>query len=302
MKIKKELLASLTSAALFGSVANAEIPLTDDLSAYGYIDMAYTDSDDGSNLEGGAAEFELGFAFNPAESKWSAVAELSFRGTGDFGGGEKVDTKWETLTITYASSDELSFTLGNILSYQGFETFDATGLFQYSYQGYGNSPVYSASYAYGACADYVTDGYALGLWVGEVDDSASVEFLAAYTGTEDLTVKFIYANDPTYETFNVWASYDVGNFTFAAEYTTTDTVGSDNDDAVYMALAYYSFGDAGLTLRYSGGEFGGSDFDKFSVSPGYSFSDNVFGLLEVSYEEVGEEDSTTLAAELIYSF
>jgi hypothetical protein len=69
-----------------------------------------------------------------------------------------------------------------------------------------------------------------------------------------------------------------------------------------MALAYYSYGDGGLTLRYSGGEFGGSDFDKFSVSPGYSFSDNVFGLLELSYEEVEDKDYTTLAAELIYSF
>jgi hypothetical protein len=308
MKMKKELLASLTSAALFGSVANAEIPLTDDLSAYGYIDMAYTDNGDydelneTENLEGGFAEFELGFSFAPAESAWSAVAELSFRGQGVTAAGEDIDTKAETVTITYAASDELSFTVGNILSYQGFETFDATGLFQYSYQGYDNNVVYSAGYAYGASADYATDDYALGLWVGEVDDSASVEFLAAYTGIEDLTVKFIYANDPTYETSNVWASYDVGSFTFAAEYTTTDIVGVDDDDSVYMALAYYSYGDGGLTLRYSGGEFGGSDFDKFSVSPGYSFSDNVFGLLELSYEEVEDKDYTTLAAELIYSF
>jgi len=302
MKMKKELLASLAGVALFGSVANAEIPLTDDLSAYGYIDLAYTDADDGQNLEGGAAEFELGFAFNPVDSKWSAVAELAFFGSSNFAGGEDVDTQFETVTISYAASDELSFTLGNILSYQGFETYDATGLFQYSYQGYGNSVVYSAAYAYGASADYATDNYALGLWVGEVDDSASVEFLAAYTGIEDLTVKFIYANDPTYETSNVWASYDVGSFTFAAEYTTTDIVGVDDDNSVYMALAYYSYGDGGLTLRYSGGEFGGSDFDKFSVSPGYSFSDNVFGLLELSYEEVEDKDYTTLAAELIYSF
>ena len=215
MKMKKELLASLTSVALFGSVANAEIPLTDDLSAYGYIDMAYTDADDGENLEGGAAEFELGFAFNPVDSKWSAVAELSFRGTGDFstGGSEDVTTDWETFTISYAASDELSFTLGNILSYQGFETYDATGLFQFSYLGRG--PVYSAAYAYGASADYATDDYALGLWIGEADDSLSYEFLAAYTGIEGLTAKFIYADDPGYETANFWASYDVNAFTFA---------------------------------------------------------------------------------------
>jgi hypothetical protein len=322
MKMKKELLASLTSAALFGSVANAEIPLTDDLSAYGYIDAFYEDTDTGDNLEGGLAEFELGFSFTPAESKWSAVAELSFRDgrttsvTDD--DGEDVnntnvpdDLDFETVTITYAASDALSFTIGNILSYQGFETYDATGLFQYSYQGAANSVVYSAGYAYGASADYATDDYALGLWVGEADDSASVEFLAAYTGIEDLTVKFIYADDPGYETINIWASYDIAAFTFAVEYTSNDwdgtfTAGEERAEDTYMALAYYSFGKAGLTLRYSGGDYENEiEFEKFTVSPSYAFSDNVFGLLELSYEEVEgvtDEDFTSLAAEIIYSF
>lgn len=318
MKIKKELLASLTGAALFGTVANAEIPITDDLSAYGYIDMAYSDNGDydelneTENLEGGFAEFELGFSFAPAESAWSAVAELSFRGEGVTAGGEDIDTKLETVTITYAASDALSFTVGNILSYQGFETFDATGLYQFSYQGANNSVVYSAGYAYGACADYSTDDYALGLWIGENDDSASVEFLAAYTGIEDLTVKFIYADDPGYETINIWASYDISDFTFAVEYTSNDwdgafTAGKERAEDTYMALAYYSFGNAGLTLRYSAGDIENDiEYEKFTVSPSYAFSDNVFGLIELSYEELEtagvDEDFTTLAAELIYSF
>ncbi len=322
MKMKKELLASLTSAALFGSVANAEIPLTDDLSAYGYIDAYYEDKDTGNNLEGGIAEFELGFSFTPAESKWSAVAELSFRdgrttSATDDDGKDVNNTNvpdeldFEAVTITYAASDALSFTIGNMLSYQGFETYDATGLFQYSYQGFKNGVVYSAGYSYGASADYATDDYALGLWVGENDDSASVEFLAAYTGIEDLTVKFIYADDPGYETINIWASYDIAAFTFAVEYTSNDwdgtfTAGEERAEDTYMALAYYSFGKAGLTLRYSGGDYENEiEFEKFTVSPSYAFSDNVFGLLELSYEEVEgltDEDSTTLAAEIIYSF
>ncbi|MDG1241618.1 MAG: hypothetical protein P8R37_06615, partial [Opitutae bacterium] len=289
MKMKKELLASLTSVALFGSVANAEIPLTDDLSAYGYIDAYYEDTDTGDNLEGGLAEFELGFSFTPAESNWSAVAELSFR---DGRTSEVTDSSndtvevpddldFEAVAITYAASDALSFTVGNILSYQGFETYDATGLFQYSYQGYGNSVVYSAGYAYGASADYATDDYAVGLWVGEADDSASVEFLAAYTGIEDLTVKFIYADDPSYETINIWASYDISDFTFAVEYTSNDwdgtfNAGEERAEDTYMALAYYSFGKAGLTLRYSGGDYENDiEFEKFTVSPSYAFSDNV---------------------------
>jgi hypothetical protein len=308
MKLKKEMIGIVAGAAMFTSSAHAEIPLTDDLSAYGYIDTFYDDLDGEDNLEGGVAEFELGFAFTPVESKWSAVAELSFRNgrtvDAEDDSGDTVsvpdELDFETVTVTYAYSDELSFTLGNILSYQGFETYDATGLYQYSYLG-NQAPVYSAAYAYGASADYVTDAYAFGAWIGESDDSASLEFLAAFTGVEDLTVKFIYADDPGYETYNLWASYDIDAFTFAVEYVDTENLDGSELEA-YMALVYYSFGDAGLTVRYSDVDYDGTDYEKWTISPSYSFSDNVFGLLEASFVEFGDESSTELAAELIYSF
>ena len=336
MKLQKQLTAALAGAALFGSVANAEIPLTDELSAYGYIDLALTDGEGDANTETAVAEFELGLAFTPAESKWSAVAELSYdsnsdsdsnstttRGDGADGVANTADdtfttttttttnssAEFETVTITYAYSDELSFTAGNILSYQGFEAFDATGLYQFSAQGIGGGYVYSADYAVGASADYTSGDYAFGAWVGDTDDAKqSYEFLAAFTGVEGLTVKAIYADDPGYETVNVWASYDIGALTFAVEYTSNDweddfTAGEERPEDIHMALVYYSLGDAGITFRYSGGDYENDiEFDRYTFSPSYSFSDNVFGLLEVSYEEVGDEDSTTLAAELIYSF
>jgi hypothetical protein len=326
MKLQKQLTAALAGAAFFGSVANAEIPLTDELSAYGYIDMALTDGDDAGDTETTVAEFELGLAFTPAESKWSAVAELSFdsdstststttRGNGVDGLANTADdtfttttetnsdTEFETVTITYAYSDELSFTAGNILTYQGFETYDATGLYQFSYAGAGGDPIYSAGYAVGACADYVTDAYALGVWIGDADDSnQSYEFLAAYTGVENLTVKVIYADDPGYETINAWASYDYNDFTFAVETVTTeDGDGVDVLD-VQTALVYYSFGSAGITVRYAEGDYNGVDYEKFTISPSYSFSDNVFGLVEFSSEELGGVEQDTFAAELIYSF
>lgn len=320
MKLKKEMIGIVAGAAMFASNAHAEIPLTDDLSAYGYIDMALTDSDQEGNTETSVAEFELGFAFTPAESKWSAVAELSFDSNSTDDDPATIVTDetdpsaaFETVTITYAYSDELSFTAGNILSYQGFETFDATGLYQFSYQGIGGAPVYSAAYAVGASADYVTDAYAFGAWIGDSSDAKqSYEFLAAFTGVEGLTIKGIYADDPGYETFNIWASYDIDAFTFAVEYTGNDweaafTPDEERAEDIYMALVYYSFGDAGITLRYSGGDYeNGIDFDRYTISPSYSFSDNVFGLLELSYEEVDQggvsDTHTTLAAELIYSF
>ena len=326
--MKNKITCLLAGAALFGATANAEIVLTDDLSAYGYIDLALTDDDGDGNTSTSAAEFELGFAFTPAESKWSAVAELSFDGH-NTSVANLVDSEWETVTISYQYSDTLSFTVGNILSYQGFETFDATGLYQFSYAGPNNNALYSANYAVGASADGTLGDFDYGVWVGDsgVDTDRgtnSFEYLLAYNGIENLTIKAIVADDPGYDTQNVWASYDYGDYTFAVEYVDTDYNNNDGernygpdlvggeaadveeyDATVFMV--YKAFGNAGLTLRYTDGSvnIGGTDVDyeKTTVSPSYAFSDSVFGLVEFSSEELGNfGDVDTAAAEIIFSF
>ena len=316
--MKNKITCLLAGAALFGATANAEIVLGDSLSAYGYIDMALTDGDASGDTETAVAEFELGLSFAPAESAWSAVAELSFdsdtavESTLNIGDSPETTTvsssssdssaEFETVTITYAASDALSFTAGNILSYQGFETYDATGLYQFSYAGAGGSALYSAGYAVGACADYSTGDFDLGVWIGDTTTSElSYEYLVAYNGIENLTVKLILADDPGYETTNIWASYDYGDFTFAAEHVYTEE-GSTEVVDVEMFMVYYAMGDAGITFRVTDGEWGGVDFDKFTVSPSYAFSDNVFGLVEFSTEDLGGTESDTAAVELIYSF
>ena len=293
--MKNKITCLLAGAALFGATANAEIVLTEDLSAYGYIDMALTDGDGVNDTATSVAEFELGFAFTPAESAYSAVAELSFDGVGV--------TDFETVTISYQYSDSLSFTFGNILSYQGFETYDATGLYQFSYAGAGGTPLYSAGYAVGASADGSIGDIDYGVWVGDTNSGTnSFEYLLAYNGIDNLTVKFIYADDPGYETVNAWASYDLGDFTFAVETVETeDGTGADVLD-VQMAMIYYAMGDAGLTVRITDGDYAGVDYEKFTISPSYAFSDNVFGLVEFSTEELGALEQDTAAVELIYSF
>ena len=293
--MKNKITCLLAGAALFGATANAEIVLTDDLSAYGYIDMALTDGDGTNDTDTAVAEFELGFAFTPAESAYSAVAELSFDGAGV--------TDFETVTISYQFSDSLSFTFGNILSYQGFETYDATGLYQFSYAGAGGAALYSAGYAVGASADGSFGDIDYGVWVGDTAVSdLSYEYLLAYNGVENLTVKFIYADDPGYETVNAWASYDLGDFTIAVESVETeDGTGADVLDVQYV-MVYYAMGDAGLTVRFADGDYAGVEYEKFTISPSYAFSDNVFGLVEFSTEELGAVEQDTAAVELIYSF
>ena len=304
MKIKNTITGSLAAFAVFASQASAEIVLTDDLSLSGYIDIWLDSLDSEGDADYGVQEIELAFAFTPADSPWSAVAELSLDGNGGFGGGEDITLESETVTVTYAASDALSFTIGNILSYQGFETFDATGLYQYSYSGTGGSVLYSAGYAFGASADYATDDYSLGFWIGDNGGEASTEYLFAYTGIENTTLKVIFADDPGYESLNVWGSYDYGDFTFAFEFYDNDpTTGSTSTEVEsIMGLVYYSFGDAGITVRYVDGEMGGTEYERLTFSPSYSFSDNVFALCEFTFEETSAGTSEEFAAELIYSF
>ena len=67
-------------------------------------------------------------------------------------------------------------------------------------------------------------------------------------------------------------------------------------------MVYYAMGDAGLTVRLSDGDYAGVEYEKFTISPSYAFSDNVFGLVEFSTEELGAVEQDTAAVELIYSF
>ena len=80
--MKNKITCLLAGAALFGATANAEIALTEELSAYGYIDIVSSDGDIGATIDDDretvTSEFELGLSFTPADSAYSAVAEISF--------------------------------------------------------------------------------------------------------------------------------------------------------------------------------------------------------------------------------
>ena len=341
MKLNKTLASTLSGAALFGAAANAEIVLTDEISLYGYLDIAHSDYIDLSDQESDqqVAEFELGMNFTDGDSPFFAVMELSFKddvdegeidvvdnagvsvGTGTYEQDNELD--FETAIIGYYYSDELVFSVGNILSYQGFETFDATGLDQFSYAGRDFSPFYTAGYAVGAAADYATDDYALGVWVGDsdADNGTSWEFLAAYTGIEGLTIKGIYAADPGYDTYNVWASYEYEGFTFAAEYIYSE---ADEDNGLfdygvdestgYLLMVNYAWEKLGLTFRYSvqedertAGLDDPDDWECFTISPSYMLSDKALVLAEISSfdgssVDTGDGEEMFYAVEFLYTF
>ena len=204
--MKNKITCLLAGFALFGATANADIVLADGLTAYGYIDMNASDAENAPR-EADFTEYEIGLSFTPAESQWSAVVELSYLTSG-------ADTTFETAAVTYQYSDALSFTAGNVLSYQGLESYDAPNNNFISYAGQG--ALYSAGYAEGVSADYSAGDITLGAWAS-AGGSADFEYYAAYSGIENLTLSVAIADNNSAglegsETTNLMAVYELGDF------------------------------------------------------------------------------------------
>jgi len=316
--MKNKITCLLAGAALFGATANAEIALADGLSAYGYIDIVAADND----LAGAAGdrtfdsnEFELGLSFTPAESAWSAVAELSYNvNSGDSAAAGQETVSAETVAVTYQASDALSFTFGNVYTYQGLESHDAPDNYFISYAGtsigQANSDLYSANFADGVCVDYSAGGISLGVWTDAIS-GAAYEYYAAYTGIENLTLAVAIAdNDNGSETTNLMATYEYGDFTFMAESVESEgfvagfPVDLNNLDITALTLAY-SMGDTTLAVRAVDGDYGANgqtDYEKVSVSAFHALSDNVAVGVEYSEEDLAANSLDALGVELLYVF
>jgi hypothetical protein len=299
--MKRNLIALFAAGAVCASSAlNAEIVLADDLSVAGYLDFYAIGMDGpGDTSETGLAEFELDFNFTT--EPFFAVAELSYDGT---------HTEFETAIVGWNLSEEVVLSAGNILSYFGWETYDATGLYQFSYAYRDFSPLYPA-YAIGGALDYTTDEYSFGVWVGDsTDGDISVELAGKYTGIEGFTFFGGFADDPGYQSFNFWASYEIEGWTFAAEYVDVDNEDMyDYDSTGYLFMANYAYENYGITFRYSVQEdeldLDGSeleDWTAFTISPSYVFSDNVLGLCELSFIDDGGSADYAWAFEILYTF
>ena len=227
----------------------------------------------------------------------------------------------EEAVVTYSFNDNLSISLGRMLSYLGFEAYDPTNMYQFSYAydyaSGGGQDIYDA-YADGMSIDYATDVFSIGIWT-DLAEQSSFEYALAYTGIENLTVKAIFAdygNDAD-EIMTIWASYQIGKLLLGVEVAEDDKVDpaattasyTDDDIDAFLVMANYAITDsASITLRYSEAEYtdpGSSvNVDKFTVSPSYSFTDDLSGLVEYSTYDVtgGIEPDDLFAVELIYTF
>jgi hypothetical protein len=324
----------LGAFALMGTGSTyAEIQLAKGLTADGFIDMSatYTDPDSGETDESMSFDqFEIDFYFD-FENGVKARVDIDHEPSDDTDA-----TEVEQAILSYATEGGLTLQAGRFLTPLGYEAAEPTGLWQYSasatiigYPGYANGV--AARQGFGDVASVyvaVVDGS----YTGDSDaNDLSFEaqlklmpfegftFQAGYAseemaGTDAIgvlgDVDFVAATESYDQGFaNFWAEYTLsigdGTLTVAGEYNQLFEIGaSDADGDGYLVMANYSVNKVGLTVRHSAVELDtGYEDTAFTVSPNYTFNDNLFGLVEFRTDDFGDDgDATSLAAELIFTF
>ena len=327
--MKNKLLSLASLLAVFNLNAIEIGPTGSGVEMSGFVDVAFSKSGPlGADATGAQVETNFSYATGPV----SAVVGLDFgggalyaSGADDDGDGalDTYDGNLEEAYITYDFGNGFSATGGKMLTYMGFEAFDPTNMYQfsYAYDVMGPQDIYD-SHDYGASVDYGTDAFSIGVW-SSLENDAGYELALAYTGIENFTAKAIWSDfsDQGYEKSTFWVSYQMDKLLLAAEVAENDQQAGGLDVDGMLIMANYAVSDSiGLTVRYSeieystydgsnvAGTTSPTDFDgsKFTISPSYVFTDNFSGLVEYSSysKDSGSRDEPDelLGVEFIYTF
>ena len=308
----KNKLLSLASLLAVFNVNAIEIGPTGsgaELSGFVVLDYASQGGDSGFT----ASEVELDFDWSTGPVAFS----LDFNVFGDDRQINANETDLEEAVVTYTINENLSVSAGRMLSYLGFEAYDAPNMYQITgayVTKFG--PLYDG-YADGVSVDYATDSFSIGIWSG-LEEKSSFEYAFAFTGVENLTAKYIYADygGSAESKQSIWASYQLGKLLLAAELAEHSNasvlpVGNPvstptEDEKGWLIMGNYSITDPlSLTLRYSNTDTSSAtaadvqDVNKFTVSPTYMVTDELALLAE--YSDIEDSDEF-IGFELIYTF
>jgi len=311
-------LLTLTFAGflLAASTLHAQIEINENLSVTGFLDMSITDTDDepsgkdSSSYNLDQAEIDFIFTFDEITGQ----VDLNY-----LGNNSTEDFDLEQAFINYDLGDGSSIDAGKFLSYLGWETFEPTGLYQYSYAYDLNAtiPGHHNGIRYNYGDDFVTFGIALLDSVygpdGSIGDSQyGAEAKIVLTPVEGLTLFLGFAKDKGAEALtdtdliNFWTSYEIGNMTYALEFNDFD-FGAGMTGSQWLVMANMGITDNfGITARVSEDEqdwAGGDTATKFTISPLITVTDNLGIILEASQTDYGSEgDVTSFAFETIFTF
>ena len=228
--MKNKLLTLASMLAAFNLNAIELGPTGSGLELSGFADYSVS-SQSGTTTPIQTAQVELNFDMSKGPVSYSMDLDFTSAGDGSTGGN------LEEAVVTYAFNDNLSVSVGRMLSYLGFEAYDPTNMYQFSYAydyASGVQDIYDA-YADGMSVDYAGDVYSIGIWT-DLAEQSSFEYAFAFTGVENLTVKAIFADYGANadEIYTLWASYQIGNLLLGIEFAEDDKV----DPAAATAADY----------------------------------------------------------------
>jgi hypothetical protein len=302
------------------SSANA-IKINDNMSISGFLDMSAGANlvDDDVSAFAGYDQLEVDFKFE--FDKLSAKADIEAKPSSESGDA----IKFESASISYALSDQLSITTGRFLSCIGFEAAEPTDMFQYSYStgipypGYHNGVAISVSPSdmIGIYASVVS-----GVWDSADTDLKSPGFEAQLSlmPIEGLTAKVGFAGDMVPESIdektkkatdgylkseiNAWVMYETGPIKVAGEVDVLSNWGAAEVGGLhFLGMANVGLNDEiAVTARFSGAKMEEEDMlTSVTVSPSYAINDNWGALLEVK-QHLSEGGGTEIAVESIMTF
>ena len=324
--MKKKLLSLASMLAVLNANAIEIGPTGSGVELGGFVDYsAVSQGDTTSPVSTAQVELNLDFENGPVsfslDYDLTATQGLDSDDDGDVDTDDTTSGNLEEAVLTYTITDSLSVSVGRMLSYLGFEAYDAPNMYQFSYAydyaSEGGQDIYDG-YADGFSIDYATDLFSVGVWT-DFAEKPSFEYALAFTGVENLTAKAIFAEygGDADDIMTLWASYQLDKLLLAVEFATdeknavaeTPTI-KDYDIDAFMIMGNYSITDSlAITARYSQAEYtygtDSIDVDKFTISPSYSFTDNFSGLIEYSTYDVtsgNTEPDNLTAVELIYTF
>lgn len=322
--MKKKLFSLASILAVLNANAIEIGPTGSGVELGGFVDYsAASQGDTTSPVSTAQVELNLDFENGPVSFSldYDLTATQGLSDADDDGNLDSTSGNLEEAVLTYTISDSLSVSVGRMLSYLGFEAYDAPNMYQFSYAydyaTEGGQDIYDG-YADGFSIDYATDLFSVGVWT-DFAEKPSFEYAIAFTGIENLTAKAIFAEygGDADDIMTLWASYQLDKLLLAVEFATDEknAVAAaptilDYDVDAFMIMGNYSVTDSfAITARYSQADYTyGSDsidVDKFTISPSYSFTDNFSGLIEYSTYDVtagNTEPDDLTAVELIYTF
>ena len=308
-------LTAVLALMLGAATAYSQVELTDNLAISGFVDAAYTSSDNGStdteklDLEG--AEVDLLFNLDTVSGEVHLQTD----------GGT---VELEQAFVTYDLGNGLVVTAGRYLSLLGFEAdetvtrytrsraYDLTSVIPLYNEGVKLEVVSDQGWLAVSLQNEVWSGFGPGNING---DAIGLEVQAGFTGQQGLTAVIGYAGqdteghaNPNGEIYNIWVSYESGPLILAAEYNEFANAGAkDRTGDSVMVLGRYAINEnSSITGRYSEENLDdGRGAEKWSVAPQYSFTDNLAGRIEYSrtdYVGTGVDEVDFFALEAMFTF